>query len=201
MPKSLMDWLAIAGLWVATAVLAIKTGDLPLVTGAPAFFSAAWWGYVPFALATLSGLVLLARAQRTMLDQQPMSRRAGISTLTPLAEHMVSKDIPLGIQRPTIGLENAVGIILQSKWASLHEADLDLCAQELRDKLAAGLLAAYGRPNRGAVIGPIPQRRWREMTIDLASRCAVKRRHPIFWDLQFDGDYVAEFWPRHWERT
>ncbi len=59
-----MDWFAVVGLWVATAVLAVKTGDLPLMRGAPIFFAAHWWGYVPFALVTASGIWMAVRSFR-----------------------------------------------------------------------------------------------------------------------------------------
>ena len=36
MPKSQLDWLGIVALWVGATVMAIKAGDLPLMTGAPA---------------------------------------------------------------------------------------------------------------------------------------------------------------------
>jgi hypothetical protein len=54
-----MDRLALAGLWIASAVLAIKTGDLPLMAGAPRFFSSLIWGYVPFVLVSISGIILV----------------------------------------------------------------------------------------------------------------------------------------------
>lgn len=64
MPKSMMDWLGVAGLWLGTGIMALKAGELPLPTGAPAWLTSQWWAIAPFPLVTLSIAWLAIRALR-----------------------------------------------------------------------------------------------------------------------------------------
>lgn len=64
MPKSHLDWLGVASLWLGAIIMAIKAGGLPLIQGAPAWLASIWWNYIPIILVTLYVSVALYRALR-----------------------------------------------------------------------------------------------------------------------------------------
>lgn len=68
--------------------MAIRTGNLSLMAGAPAVLSSPVWGYVPFVLITLSGVIWLFRAIRPAAgpaDTQPTSTPAPMPNAAPLS--------------------------------------------------------------------------------------------------------------------
>jgi hypothetical protein len=58
------EFLAFVGLWIGAAILALDTGlkQAPNLRRFVAFTEAPLWGFAPFILLTLSGLIFLARA-------------------------------------------------------------------------------------------------------------------------------------------
>jgi len=73
-PQSHWDWLTIACLWIGALVMAIKSGGVPLILGAPEFFAAPFWGYVPFVLISVSAAIFLYRAivpQKDVTSHRP----------------------------------------------------------------------------------------------------------------------------------
>lgn len=84
MPKSAFDWLAVASLWVAAIVLAVKTGELTLMDGAPDWLAANWWGYVPAVLLTFYVIAAFYRLLRPVgVEAAPtpyLSENAGAVT-------------------------------------------------------------------------------------------------------------------------
>jgi len=81
-PKSQLDWLGVFGLWLGALIMAIKTGDIPLIHGFPSLFVSPLWGYVPFGLVTLYGVVALMRARAEPVTKPPYqeTRRVDPST-------------------------------------------------------------------------------------------------------------------------
>lgn len=64
MPKSLMDWLGVTSLWLGAVVIALKTGELPLPTWAPAWLASPWWALAPLVLVTASVVLFIVRATK-----------------------------------------------------------------------------------------------------------------------------------------
>jgi hypothetical protein len=66
MPKwDALGWIAYTGLWIAALMLAVDTGlrAYPeLSKRMPAFLTGELWGFLPFALLTVSGVIFLARS-------------------------------------------------------------------------------------------------------------------------------------------
>ena len=61
MPKSQLDWLGVVSLWVGAVVLASKSAEAPLMSGAPSWLAAPWWNYVPVVLVSFYLLGALYR--------------------------------------------------------------------------------------------------------------------------------------------
>jgi hypothetical protein len=52
--------------------MAIKAGDLPLVSGAPTWLASRAWSYVPFLLVTFYLVLAISRLRRTTTPELPM---------------------------------------------------------------------------------------------------------------------------------
>lgn len=61
LPKSNLDWLSVASLWLGALIMAVKAGQIPLVEGAPLWLTSNVWSYVPFGLITFYGGMVLWR--------------------------------------------------------------------------------------------------------------------------------------------
>ena len=85
MPKSQLDWLGIASLWIGVVIAAIKAGGLPLMNGAPSFFAAQWWNYLPVVLVSIYILIALYRLR---------SPNRSITTYAPVAQPVPKQDQP-----------------------------------------------------------------------------------------------------------
>ena len=64
MPKSLMDWLGVISLWLGAAVIALKSGELPLPSWAPTWLASPWWAIAPLVLVSASVALFIARASK-----------------------------------------------------------------------------------------------------------------------------------------
>lgn len=59
-----MDWLGVTSLWLGAVVIALKTGELPLPTSAPAWLASPWWAVAPLVLVTASVVLFIVRATK-----------------------------------------------------------------------------------------------------------------------------------------
>ena len=59
-----MDWLGVTSLWLGAVVIALKTGELPLPTWAPAWLASPWWAVAPLVLVTASVVLFIVRATK-----------------------------------------------------------------------------------------------------------------------------------------
>lgn len=64
MPKSNLDWLGVVSLWVGALIMAIRTGDLSLIVGAPHWLTSQTWDRIPLFLISLYFLVVFYRLIR-----------------------------------------------------------------------------------------------------------------------------------------
>lgn len=64
MPKSHLDWFAVASFWVGGLVFTVKSIGPPLMPGAPAFLAANFWNYVPLVLISIALALFLYRLWR-----------------------------------------------------------------------------------------------------------------------------------------
>lgn len=71
MPRSSLDWLGVVSGWVGALIMALKAGDLPLLSGAPAFLASDVWAYLPLALISLAMAIFLYRVVRPSTAQTP----------------------------------------------------------------------------------------------------------------------------------
>lgn len=63
--------MGVATLWVGALVMAIKDGGLPLIAGAPAFFTSPVWAVVPLGLVSISMVIFIATAILRSRTPQP----------------------------------------------------------------------------------------------------------------------------------
>lgn len=199
MPKSSLDWLGIASLWIGALILAIKTGDVPLIEGAPGFLASSAWGYVPFALVSMSGALFLYRAlapSRAPAATAP-SDAEQMPAVILLEKEPKEPRLTLHMEHPDISVTQALKIVAESAWAKERQASREDCLREMRDKLAAHRLTAFGRREAEAVIEPIPWKMWPAMRLDADDKAAIMQEtvEGVFSDLQFDKSYVKSIWP------
>jgi hypothetical protein len=90
-----LDWLGVAGLWLGALLLAIKSANVPLMTGAPTFLAAGFWNYVPLALITIALAIFLFRQVRP-------------EALTQTAPQQRPEDEPPPFNEKRVGLSNAL---------------------------------------------------------------------------------------------
>lgn len=60
-PESQLDWLGVASLWLGALLLAIKSADIPLMTGMPSLLTSGVWNFIPLALITFALAAFLYR--------------------------------------------------------------------------------------------------------------------------------------------
>ena len=60
--------MGVVGLWLGTIILALKSGDLPLLSGAPSWLTSPFWGVAPFPLVTAALAIFLWRLFRPRAD-------------------------------------------------------------------------------------------------------------------------------------
>lgn len=204
MPKTLMDWMGVAGLWLGTAILAIRSGDLALIEGAPEFLASRAWGYVPFTLVSLSAVIfarhLFARAKpapvplshvETILNPIPEFTGAlkqapdAPSTSAPKPKQEMESGQPGG--RPDTKLVPAFEYVLKaSAWAERHNAKGPMVVREMADKLHMRELTAWGRRQPDGSLEPIPWHIWATAKPNPGNGCAVVGTQALYYDVQFD---------------
>ena len=77
MPKTLMDWLAVAGLWIGAGIEALvqAKGQFNLNPAVHPILTSGWWSLAPFGLVTFACTVFLFRSfRRTPVESGPGSQ-------------------------------------------------------------------------------------------------------------------------------
>jgi hypothetical protein len=177
-------------LWSTTVVFLILLG-----------LFVAFHGQVPAGIATALGSMLLPPLVVVVVALMISGRRAeGISAAVaaPAAGPGRRDRLTLPGETPGLALDRAMRIIALSRWALEHNASDVACMRELRDKLAAHNLTAFGRRTKDAVIEPIPAQMWPRMTLDVDANAAIMSEslEGVFSGLQFDKDMVLRLWPQ-----
>jgi hypothetical protein len=127
LPKAHFDWFTVATLWLGAAIMAIRTGDIPLIEGMPAFFASALWGYVPFVLVSLYGIVALWRKQQepddskySLMDLLPKSANVTAAKPEEPSERVYVNLAPEDLQAACVGKTTVHAIqvskIYEGKW-------------------------------------------------------------------------------------
>jgi hypothetical protein len=93
-PKSAWDWLAVVGLWLGAALLAIRETALPLMSGAPAFFASGIWNFIPLALLTMAlGIFIYRQLNPTSVPAASLPPKE--------REHSSPSGPPVAVDGPT----------------------------------------------------------------------------------------------------
>lgn len=149
MPKSQFDWLTVASLWLGAVIMAIKAADFPLVAGAPAWFAANWWNYIPVALVSIFLVVALAKAVLP-LATGPRFEKAKFGPYQPdLKQRAI-----FGVSRGTLSkwvpdmtlAEAADYLVTKARWRRSKIAlDKRTIESTLKDALRGGKLTAWAK--------------------------------------------------------
>ena len=156
--------------------------------------------YLPLGVLALAAMVYLATALR---GQKPPTAMEGASVLheTRLREKAANRakagepSQPSGT--PNVSLVWAVNHMKGSVWAEENTADDAAIIRELIDKLYLRELSAYGRIGHGGPPGMILWKLWASLTLDINTGNAfIPGGAPMYFDIQFDRDYVRSLWPQ-----
>jgi hypothetical protein len=178
-------------------VLAIKTGSLPLVAGAPSFLASPLWGYVPLILLVLTGVVWLVRSLSARHDPHalitgPISKARSAST----AAAPIGAPEIVWASTPNVDLHTVYGHMVDSVWANNHRHEDENIDQELRDKLHLRRLPVFGRVAVGGALNELTADAWETVRFDPDTGCAhAPSGEPTYFDIQFDLNDVNRVWP------
>jgi hypothetical protein len=130
LPKSQLDWLGVASLWLGTLIMAVKAADFSLMTGAPDWLAASWWNYVPLALVSVYVVIAIYRqyapispAPRTSSPAaQPTKQMPSVERVDPsdiLPQHVSDKYVELMTGSSTKMQERRFLKLYVGKWLEL----------------------------------------------------------------------------------
>jgi hypothetical protein len=197
-----MDWLAVAALWLGTAVFAVKSADLKPEPGFPSFLTSGLWNYAPLILVSIAALLMIFRA---LVPHRVPSKTADAAE-APLQKN-VPTSIPIGSAAfrrhgvPDTRLDEAFGYMCETEWGRANNMDEVAIEREIRDKLQMDLITAFGRigPDGGPV--PIDAPMWESMSLSPHTGHAVMDdKSIVYYDIQFAKRDLRRLWPT-WRDT
>lgn len=194
--------LTTVSVWIAAIFMGLREGadKAGVFPGLVAAMSGAW-SYLPIGVLALAALIYVVRM---FLPERPHPNAITFVGDGKAVAKRRAPELALTRQgeRPTMALHNALGTILLSRWSREHDATPESCERELRDKLAAHDLTAFGRLTPDSVIRPIAAARWLRLKIDTEGSSAINvdTGAADLCDLQFDREYVLSLWPTGSER-
>ena len=157
MPKSNLDWLGIASLWVGAIIMAVKGGGLTLIKGVPVWLSSQYLSYIPLFFVSFYAFIGIYRYfyPATDIAIRPSS--------TPLLNH---------------GEAQSKHEIIESMWLALTDEKTSEARKRgaVRDaelalpRVKAAILSAHKR------FGTRLPSQFEDINIDLEIQCRILER-------------------------
>jgi hypothetical protein len=192
-PKSQLDWLGIASLWLGAFILALKSASFELITGAPSWLAAEWWNLVPLLLISVYLLLALRKitsAQKVVaLPPDPSSQIA--PKLPGFADPQVTKWPP-----DVTFLEAMLYMHREARWGQIKRRTPEVIRETLIDALATSRITSWGRSHPEEPEYQIRSRFWGTVEITLDSNCVFSKSLNIAaYEVRLCSAQLKAMWP------